>query len=43
MKKIMKTAESFVYDMCLGIAMAHPELDFVEKYKEVKKKEINQD
>lgn len=43
MKKIMKTAESFVYDMCHGIAMAHPELDFVEKYKVVKKKEINQD
>jgi dihydroxyacetone kinase len=41
MKKIMNTAESFVYDMCHGIAKAHPELEFVEKYKIVKKKDIN--
>lgn len=34
----MKSTESFVYDMCHGIALAHPELDFVEKYKVVKKK-----
>lgn len=37
MKKIMNTPESFVYDMCHGIAKAHPELEFVEKYKVVKK------
>ena len=41
MKKIMNTPETFVYDMCHGLAAAHPELEFVEKYKVVKKKEIN--
>ena len=41
MKKIMNTPETFVYDMCHGIAMAHPDLEFVEKFKIVKKKEIN--
>lgn len=41
MKKIINTPESFVYDMCHGLAKAHPELEFVEKYKLVKKKEIN--
>lgn len=43
MKKIMNTPETFVYDMCHGLAKAHPELEFVEKYKIVKKKEINPD
>ena len=43
MKKIMNTPETFVYDMCHGIAMAHPDLEFVEKFKIVKKKEINDD
>lgn len=42
MKKIINTTDSFVYDMCHGIAKAHPELEFVEKYKIVKKKEVNQ-
>ena len=41
MKKIMNTPETFVYDMCHGLAAAHPELEFVEKYKVVKKKDIN--
>ena len=41
MKKIMNTPETFVYDMCHGLAAAHPELEFVEKYKVVKKKNIN--
>jgi dihydroxyacetone kinase len=41
MKKIINTPESFVYDMCHGIAKAHPELEFVEKYKVVKKVAIN--
>ena len=27
--------------MCHGLAAAHPELEFVEKYKVVKKKDIN--
>lgn len=42
MKKIINTPESFVYDMCHGIAKAHPGLEFVERYKIVKKKEVNQ-
>ena len=41
MKKIMNTAESFVYDMCHGLAKAHPELEFVEKYKVVKKRVVD--
>ena len=41
MKKIMNTPETFVYDMCHGLALAHPELEFVEKFKIVKKKEVN--
>ncbi len=43
MKKIMNTPETFVYDMCHGLAKAHPKLEFVEKFKIVKKKEINPD
>lgn len=38
----MNTPETFVYDMCHGLAAAHPELEFVEKFKIVKKKEINE-
>lgn len=41
MKKIINTPESFVYDMCHGLALAHPELEFVEQHKVVKKKVIN--
>lgn len=41
MKKIINTPESFVYDMCHGLAKAHPELEFVEKYKVVKKKVVD--
>ena len=37
----MNTPETFIYDMCHGLAAAHPELEFVEKYKVVKKKDIN--
>lgn len=37
----MNTPETFVYDMCHGLAAAHPELEFVEKYKVVKKKDIS--
>jgi len=42
MKKILNTPQTFVYDMCHGIAKAHPDLEFVEKYKVVKKAEINE-
>ncbi len=41
MKKIMNTPESFVYDMCHGLAAAHPDLEFVEKFKIVKKVDID--
>ena len=36
MKKIMNTPETFVYDMCHGLAKAHPDLEFVEKFKTIK-------
>jgi dihydroxyacetone kinase len=39
----MNTPETFVYDMCHGLAKAHPEVEFVEKFKIIKKKEINPD
>lgn len=41
MKKIINTPETFVIEMCKGIIKAHPELDFIEKFKVVKKKDIN--
>ncbi len=41
MKKIINKPETLVMEMCNGIAMAHPELEFVRKYKVMKKKEIN--
>lgn len=41
MKKIINTPETFVIEMCKGMIKAHPELDFIEKFKIVKKKEIN--
>lgn len=41
MKKIMNRPETVVIEMCNGIAMAHPELEFVQKYKVIKKKNID--
>ncbi len=41
MKKIINKPETVVLEMCNGIAMAHPELEFVRKYKIIKKKNIN--
>lgn len=43
MKKIMNSAETLVREMCNGMVMAHPELEFLNKYKVVKKKNINDD
>ncbi|MGL6248289.1 MAG: dihydroxyacetone kinase subunit DhaK [Culicoidibacterales bacterium] len=43
MKKIINQPETVVLEMCNGIAMAHPELDFIQKYKIIKKKNINKD
>ncbi|WP_410513861.1 dihydroxyacetone kinase subunit DhaK [Paenibacillus sp. BR2-3] len=42
MKKIINQTENIVIEMCNGMAMAHPELEFVKKYKIIKKKEINE-
>ena len=41
MKKIINSPETVVIEMCKGLIKAHPELDFIEKFKVVKKKEIN--
>lgn len=41
MKKIINQPETVVMEMCSGIAAAHPELEFVKKYKILKKKNIN--
>ncbi|GIQ69059.1 dihydroxyacetone kinase subunit DhaK [Xylanibacillus composti] len=43
MKKIINTPASLVIEMCRGIVLAHPELELLEKYKVIKKKEINKD
>lgn len=42
MKKIINKPETFVPEMCNGIAMAHPEIEFIQKYKIMKKKVIDQ-
>lgn len=41
MQKIINRPETVVMEMCNGIANAHPDLEFIQKYKIVKKKEIN--
>ncbi|CAM4163848.1 dihydroxyacetone kinase subunit DhaK [Saccharibacillus endophyticus] len=41
MKKIINKPEDLVMEMCSGLVLAHPELEFVQKYKVVKKKELN--
>ncbi|MBP1177710.1 dihydroxyacetone kinase [Paenibacillus sp. PvR133] len=41
MKKVINRAENLVLEMCSGIALAHPELEFLPKYKVLKKKELN--
>lgn len=41
MKKIINTPETLVREMCNGIVMAHSELEFMSKFKVVKKREIN--
>ena len=41
MKKIINRPETVVMEMCNGLANAHPELEFMPKYKVIKKKEIN--
>ncbi|WP_440962339.1 dihydroxyacetone kinase subunit DhaK [Paenibacillus nitricinens] len=41
MKKIMNKPETLVREMCNGLVLAHPELDFNDKFKVISKKEIN--
>mgnify|MGYP000966522948 CR=1 FL=1 len=43
MRKIINKPETFVVEMCNGIALANPNLEFIQKYKILKKKTINQD
>lgn len=43
MKKIINSPDNVVAELCRGIVLAHPELDFIEKYKVIKKKEVNTD
>lgn len=43
MKKIINTPETLVMEMCSGMAMTHPELEFIPEYKIMKRKEINND
>lgn len=41
MKKIMNRPETLVEEMCSGMALAHPELEVIRKYKIIKKKTLN--
>ncbi|OZB98762.1 dihydroxyacetone kinase subunit DhaK [Paenibacillus sp. XY044] len=43
MKKIMNRPETLVAEMCSGLVLAHPELEFIRKYKIIKKKRIEPD
>ncbi|MGL6202543.1 MAG: dihydroxyacetone kinase subunit DhaK [Lachnospiraceae bacterium] len=43
MKKIINKPETVVMEMCNGIALAHPQLEFIPKYKIIKKKKIRKD
>ncbi|MEQ7803763.1 dihydroxyacetone kinase [Priestia megaterium] len=41
MKKIINKPEDVVLEMCKGMVLAHPELNLIEKYKVIKKDQIN--
>lgn len=43
MKKIINSPESVVPEMLRGLAIAHPELDLIEKYKIIKRRMLNPD
>ena len=38
MKKIMNSAETLVREMCNGMVMAHPELEFLNSIRLLKRK-----
>lgn len=41
MKKIMNSAESFVDEMCRGFALAHGDIEYLPKYRVLKRKDID--
>ncbi len=41
MKKIINSPDTLVAEMCNGIALAHPEVEYMQKYNVIKKKAIN--
>lgn len=41
MKKLINAPETIVNEMCSGIVLAQPELEFIHKYRIIKKKDIN--
>lgn len=43
MKKIINAPETLVWEMGGGIALAHPDLEFLEKYKIVRRRNLNRD
>lgn len=43
MKKIINQPAHLVYEMCKGIELTHPELTFNEKFKIIKKRDLNPD
>ncbi|WP_071392777.1 dihydroxyacetone kinase subunit DhaK [Bacillus tuaregi] len=43
MKKIINKPEDVVREMCKGIVLAHPELELLDKYKVIKRKNSNKD
>ncbi|QDH22145.1 dihydroxyacetone kinase subunit DhaK [Saccharibacillus brassicae] len=43
MKKVINKPEDLVMEMGSGLALAHPELEFVQKYKIIQKKQLNAD
>lgn len=43
MKKIINRPETLVAEMCAGIALAHPELEYLKKPRVIRKRELNAD
>ncbi|KKB33230.1 dihydroxyacetone kinase subunit DhaK [Bacillus thermotolerans] len=43
MKKIINKPEDVVREMCKGMVLAHPELEWLEKYTVIKKKRMNKE
>ena len=41
MRKIMNDPQRVVSEMCNGICMSNPELEFIEHYNVLKKRDIN--